>query len=240
MRAEPNRWSPQRGGDEVADVTWTPSTAPAYAPISGYEVTLSGDDSSEETQTVDADVTSAHFEDLENDVTYTASVVALNASGESAAGTATLFETTLTLAPDSPTVKYKKSTIVRGTLSSADSGADLEGRTITVEAKPNGASNWSVLGTVTTEADGSYELSVKPKKHTAYRAQYAGGPDMPSTSGPATVYVKVKVTMKTADKTVAEGTTVLFAGKASPKLKGKPVRLERKIGSTGSRWTPTR
>lgn len=220
------------GGDEVADVTWTPSSAPAYAPISGYEVTLSGDDTSEETQLVDADVTSAQFEDLTSGVTYTASVVALNASGESAPGTATLFGTDLTLAPDDPSVKFKQSTIVRGTLSSADSGADLAGRTITVEARPNGASGWSAVGTATTAADGSYELSVSPAKHTAYRAQYAGGPDMPSTSGPATVYVKVKVTMKTADKTVAEGTTVQFAGKASPKLKGKPVQLERKIGST--------
>ena len=74
------------GGDEFVDVTWTAAVAPAYAPVSGYEVTLTGYDSSSETQPVDADTTSAQFDGLESGVTYTASVVALNASGESAAG----------------------------------------------------------------------------------------------------------------------------------------------------------
>ena len=68
-----------------------------------------------------------------------------------------------------------------------------------------------------TAVDGSYELSVKPKKHTAYRAQYAGGPDMPSTSGPATVYVKIKVALSVSDETVSLGTTVLFIGRVQPR-----------------------
>jgi hypothetical protein len=220
------------GGVEVVDVTWTPAAAPAYAPVTGYEVTLTGSDSSSETQTVDADTTTAHFAGLESGVNYTASVVAINGSGESAAGTATVNGSTLTLTVDKPQVTYNKATFVRGELTGTAGG--LAGRTITIEARPQGAPGWTVVGTTTTAADGSYQLSVKPKKHTAYRAQYAGGADTASTSGPATVYVKIKVGFSVSDDTVSQGTTVLFTGKVRPRLKGETVSLERKVAGD---WT---
>jgi hypothetical protein len=209
------------------------TNGPAYAPVTGYDVTLTGDDASTATQHVGAGATSASFGSLDTGVTYTASVVALNASGESAAGTATVSGTQLTLAADKPQVKYKKKTVLSGTLTNAETGEDLAGRTVTIEARPNDQFTWTVVGTATTAADGSYEVTVKPGMHTAYRAQYAGGgATMPSTSGPATVYVEVSVSLTVSDTTVSEGTTVLFTGKALPNLKHKPVRLERKVGGS--------
>ncbi len=218
------------GGEQQTDVSWTASTAPDYAPISGYDITLTGDDSSTQTQHVSADTTTAHFDGLSEGVTYTASVVADNASGQSAPGTATAYSTSVTLSPTRSTVAYKKSTTVTGTLNSTDPNADLTGRTVQIQARPSGSADWTTIGEATTAADGSYSFAVTPTKNTAYRAHYAGAPDMSSTSGPSTVYVRLKVTLAVSDTTVTMGTTVMFSGHVGPNQAGQPVMLQRLVG----------
>jgi hypothetical protein len=218
------------GGDHVADVSWTASTAPAYAPVSGYDVTLTGDDASTVTQHYSAGTTTAHFSGLAQNVTYTATVAATNASGSSAGTTAEVYGTDLTLTPDKATITYKKSAHLQGNFSTDEPGANLAGRQVKVEAQAAGSGTWTPVATFVTDADGNFNVLVKPKKNTTYRATYLGGAHDLSSSTTTLVSVAPKVGIKVSDSTVSLGTTVQFSGKATPNLKYQTAKLERLQG----------
>ena len=79
---------------------------------------------------------------------------------------------TLTLSAPS-IIGYGASATLSGKLS-ADTGAAMAGRSLTVEAAAIGSSTWRALGTVKTTSSGTYAYSVKPALKTTYRVRFFG------------------------------------------------------------------
>jgi hypothetical protein len=112
--------------------------------------------------------------------------------------------------------------------------------TVTLLAKPFGASTFTPVGTAdstydsTTKSDLPAELVVHPKKNTSYEWQV---PDdnqtVGSTSPVFTVKVATKITGKLADSTLSKGQTLSLRGKTFPHKVGRIIYLEKK---KGRRW----
>ncbi len=96
--------------------------------------------------------------------------------------------TNLSLRADATKIRYGSTVTLRGMLTDARSGAGIGGRTVTLRT---GSSS---LGNVTTGADGSYALRVRPSRTLSFTASFAGdGTYLASTSSTATVTVTLTV-----------------------------------------------
>lgn len=129
----------------------------------------------------------------------------------------------LTLVGSPLTVVFGKAVKLSGLLSQG--GAALSGQSVTVAAKPLGASAFKPFATLTTTSGGTYSTASKPKKQTVYEATATG-----VTAGP-TVTVKVKqlLTLSVARK----GGKVLFKGRLAPKKRRRVVVIQVR---SGKRW----
>lgn len=215
------------GGDQQTDVTWDASTAPVYAPILGYTVTATDPDGDiVATQQVGPAATSAHLDGLTSGEDYTISVVANGSGGDSAAGTAVLHATSVTLQAAAVRVKYGAHTTLSGQLSSTDSDAGLAGRIVEIQSSPAGADTWTPVADVNVDASGSFSQSVTPTVNTDYRAVYSGDPDNSSVSSTATVSVAMKVRVRVSHKKMLAGRRVMFSGAVLPSHVGYPVELQ--------------
>jgi hypothetical protein len=122
-------------------------------------------------------------------VTATAALVvpALYAGPASATGRAS---TSLSIRAVHPAVKPGASDTVTGALGVAG-GATAAGRTVTLEARPMGATGFTPVGDAVARDHGGLTEQVTPDVTTRYRWHYAGDTDArPSTSGIATVRVR--------------------------------------------------
>ena len=129
----------------------------------------------------------------------------------------------LTLAGSPLTVVFGKAVKLSGLLT--QNGAALAGQSVTVAAKPLGASAFKPFATLTTTASGSYATASKPKKQTVYEATATG-----VTAGP-TVTVKVKQLLKLS--VVRKGGKVLFKGRLLPTKRRRVIVVQVR---SGKRW----
>lgn len=221
------------GGDGQTDVSWNASTAPEYAPLTGYTVTAKDSGGNVvATQDVDANTTSTHLAGLADGQDYTISVVANGGGGTSAPGTVVLHSTSLLLSAADSQVTYGSGTTLNGTLTST--GGSTTGRTVTIQSAPSGTGSWSTLGTVTVGAGGSFSKAITPTDNTDYRAVYSGDPDLASTSTTTTVEVAMAVKDRASAKKVKSGGKVLFSGAVTPSNVGGTVELQQKVHGV---WT---
>jgi hypothetical protein len=219
------------GGDDQTDVSWTASTAPAYAPVIGYTVTATdGSGHVVATQSVGADATTAHLDGLTGGQDYTIAVEA-SSGGGSATADVTLYSTSLVLSPAETKVTYHTGgTTLSGTLSSTDPNAQLAGRTVEIQSAPAGSGTWGHVANATVAADGSFSLPITPNVNTDYRALYAGAPDLSSVSSTATVDVAMEIKNRVSAKSAPVGGKVAFDGVVQPNNVGGAVELQEKVG----------
>lgn len=116
------------------------------------------------------------------------------------------------------TILYGTGTTLSGKLSA--SGDGLSGKTVIVERRPVGASDFTRVAEITTRTDGTFSLGgVKPNKNTDYRARFSGTAAErlnPSTSGAKRVSVKVRFGINLAGTDLKLGRSRTVSGLVSP------------------------
>ena len=123
-------------------------------------------------------------------------VVAAAAVSTAAVGTITapahatqVAESTLSIRVPHPRIEAGDTTRVLGDLH-VRGPLDPSGRTVTLEAKPQGATDFTPVGTTVSGPRGGVGLEVAPTVTTRYRWHYAGAEDArPSKSGIARVVI---------------------------------------------------
>lgn len=126
--------------------------------------------------------------------------------------------------------------------------ANVAGQNVTVMQETAGNSNFSVAGTTTTEADGTYKFSPPPLTHNTNFFVRSGG----ATSTTRLARVAAQVTLTTAPPDGAElftgsgavptraSSKVTFAGQVSPNdrtaLRGAIVTLQREASTATEEW----
>ncbi len=91
---------------------------------------------------------------------------------------------------------------------------------------------FKALATATTDAQGRYTFTRKPKLNTRYEVQARPRPGPNVTSSALQVRVRAKVTLRLSDSTPARGQRVRFSGSVYPAHDGRLVSLQRRT-STG-------
>lgn len=129
-------------------------------------------------------------------------------------------------------VVFGKATTLSGNLTSGN--RILANQPVILEQKPAGARSFSKLGSPkSTDRSGAFSFSVKPRKHTEYRAVFAGDEQSglrATTSPTQQVKVKVKVTSKVSSESIKKGRAVTISGAVAPKHGGR-AKLVIKRGS---------
>jgi hypothetical protein len=222
------------GGDGQTGVSWSASTAPAYAPLSGYTVTATDAQGQPvATKQVGPDTNSTVLTGLTNGQDYTISVVANSAGGSSAPGTAVLHSTSIALVANDSTIPFGGKTTINGRLTSTDPNAQLDGRMVDIQSRPAGdEGDWITIATKAAASDGLFSIVVHPLGNRDYRAVYGGDPDLGSVSPTTTVDVSMAVKTRVSKKKGHVGTKFKFTGVVNPNHAGQPVELQVKQGST--------
>jgi len=125
-----------------------------------------------------------------------------------------------------------KMAMLYGTLELGD-GAPAAGEHVTVQARPNGASSWTGIGSVVVGDDGDFAFAVGPVGTTSYRVVWAPKSDIDVFSGTATVTFGSATTAGLSASTLTLGRSVTIKGAVSPAHAGNTVTLQYKKG-TGS------
>jgi hypothetical protein len=213
-------------GDGSVTVSWTAPTSSGGAPITSYRVRLNGG-----TPVVkSASSTSAVIVGLTNGTSYTATVVATNAKGDSPAGSAApvvpKYVVTGTIARSTSAVTYGGAVTVSGRFTRSG-GSALAGRTVRVYAKTYPATTYHVVATLTTSSTGSWATSQKPGRATTYYASFAGdaADGVRNTAGVAVAVRYVITRVAPAPGTSVRAGTITFRAKVGPVLTGAPGAL---------------
>jgi hypothetical protein len=119
-------------------------------------------------------------------------------------------------------------TTITGQLTGARQTAGID---VTLRQNPYPyTGGFKALTTVTTDAQGRYTFTRKPKLNTRYEVQAKARPNV--TSQALQVRVRAKVTLRLSDSTPARGQRVRFSGSVYPAQDGRLVSLQRRT-STG-------
>nr|MBA2692924.1 hypothetical protein [Rubrobacter sp.] len=131
--------------------------------------------------------------------------------------------TSLTASASPSVVKHGDATKVSGRLVSG--GAGVGGRTVILDARPSGAPNFVETKQTRTGSDGRYDFTgLRPKKHTFYRARFAGDAGLkPSVSEAARAQVRAVVSTRLSASRVKVGRAVVVTGAVAPAHSGSVV-----------------
>ena len=115
-------------------------------------------------------------------------------------------------------------------------GSPLVGKQVLIKKRAIGSSTFSLLGSVTTAADGTFQLGeTNPIASADYLASYAGdGENLPSDSGLKRLSVRPGVIFNSSAASLPRGTNVQLSGAVIPGHSGKKVWLQRLDGPTGT------
>jgi len=119
------------------------------------------------------------------------------------------------------------------------SGGTVNGRAVTVEAKPHGSTTWKRAGTTTTSPAGAFSIKVYPQERTQYRAVFDGEPRayQSVTSAAKTVQPYAYLTKPSAPSRIKKGRSFVAAGKLRPWYKAGAktisVKVSRRVRSGG-------
>ena len=127
--------------------------------------------------------------------------------------------TRITLASDQTTVTAGNAPLLSGVVTAAD-GTPVADTTVTVHGLGAGRTAYEQVGTTETDAQGRWELVVRPTVQTAYIAATGA---LQSAKKVLFVYTRVQVTGPVAGATVPAATT--FTGYLIPRYAGVPVGL---------------
>jgi hypothetical protein len=180
------------------------------------------------TSTVDATLTVA-----DNSLTGE-ETVPITATGTTPA---TQHATTLYSGAPVTTIDEGASFTAAATLVDADTNFALAGQLVTLADKPAGASTFTPIRSVTTDASGQVAALVKPTSNTTYRWEYAGdnGLYRAVTSANQAVQVAVVVSAHATKTTVRHRKKLKIWGTLNPPESGARVVLER---AKSGKWIP--
>ncbi len=116
---------------------------------------------------------------------------------------------------------------VTGRLTDGRSGLPFSGAVV-IESRPHTGGTWTPIANVTSHADGTFAVTVRPQTSTDYRATWAGGAlHLPAVSGTAALPVAPAVTVMANHASVRSGATVKFTVAATPTTPKAVVKLQR-------------
>jgi hypothetical protein len=150
--------------------------------------------------------------------TYRLAVMADESGGEYELSWERRYETRLSVTAPS-TCAWGAVTTISGKLVRSAVGSGLAGARVVADRRPYGSSTWTLaVASATTRADGTYRLSVKPRKRTRYRIRFiATQDDAASTSAIRTVTPRAHLTAPRPQSTVRSRVVFNVKGNLKPK-----------------------
>lgn len=219
------------GGSKTVSVSWTPGAEVAYAPVTGYEISLlNAEAATVQTKQVAGNVTQTQFTDVAEGLDYTVQVTAMNVSGE-ASDTTGVSGTRFGSITATPRVNAGQSTTVSGSLVTV-AGDPVPNADLVLQKMPQGETAWTQAATGTTGPDGSFSLQTQPTRRTAYRVLYAGNPYVSATSGTVRTNVAPLLTLAVAPNAGTVGSRVVFSGTVSAGVPNSDVVLQMRNNGT--------
>jgi predicted GH43/DUF377 family glycosyl hydrolase len=128
----------------------------------------------------------------------------------------------LTLAASSPSIVYGSAVTLTGSLTQG--AAALTGASVALWAQPVGAAAFSQVATLTTGAGGTFSITQKPTKRTAYKVTYTGALPAPTV----TVAVAHRLTLAA----IRKGAKATVRGRLAPSHPGRVVVIQVSIGAS--------
>jgi hypothetical protein len=124
-------------------------------------------------------------------------------------------------------VTFGRTTVVSGRLK----GPDNSGKAVTLEALayPFPTYGLPVTTVGTTDANGDYSFTLRPRSHTRYRVLVEG------KQNEVIVNVLIGVRLSISDRTPRRGRRVRFSGRACPEHDGATLRIQRRTSTRGWR-----
>ncbi len=143
-------------------------------------------------------------------------------------------QTALTLGTSPATITYGAVTTIRGRLTAAD-GTAMAGQTVRLYFRKRGTSEWRLLSTRTTAADGTFGGTHPAASHLDYTARFdATDRYGASTSREAGVNVAVAVSSGLSAGSVRRNGTVTLRGIVAPNHPGQTVTRQQLINGAWS------
>ena len=135
---------------------------------------------------------------------------------------------TLTLSASKNLVRYGRQVTLSGTLNSDEESCDDAGERIEISRRAHGQLSQSQSREVTTDANGTFELTLTPKRSADYTARAPAHDNCgEAQSNDETVLVRVKVSIAVSDARPSEGDKIRFTGAVKPRHRGSLVILQR-------------
>jgi hypothetical protein len=221
----------------AATVRWLPPDAGSSG-ISGYTASIAPADASAAPQvrSVGPGTTAATFTGLTNAVPYVVTVQARNA-----VGAGTVAAPTAVVVPQNPTalaaagpsaIAYGATATLQGVLTRTDLAAPIAGVPVTVATRPAGASRWTTLATLTTDATGTVTQTVAPAVNSEVRFSYAGDVGVQPASVVRSVVVRRLVSASLSSTTTRVGHGVVLVGRGTPNLAHARVICQQYAGGS--------
>jgi lipoprotein-anchoring transpeptidase ErfK/SrfK len=140
--------------------------------------------------------------------------------------------TTLTIAATPATVTYGSHPVLRATLRRSDTGAAVAGETVDVYRQPYGASGYSHVYRLTTNAYGIAAVVASPGVYTRWYAAHPGNPSFAaSSSSPVGTTVRAKVSVTRSPAAVQQNVASAITATVTPNHAGDKVLLQRWYGN---------
>jgi hypothetical protein len=140
--------------------------------------------------------------------------------------------TALTASVSPSTVVYGTSTTASGRLTSG--GAGVGGRPVVLEAQRKGTTAWTLVGSVTSAADGTVTKTFAPKWSATLRWRFAGDAAYAASTSPGVaVTVLGRVTAVLSPASIATGGTAYVKGSVSPAHPGGRYAMQQYTSAEG-------
>ncbi|MBM2622371.1 fibronectin type III domain-containing protein [Actinoplanes sp. LDG1-06] len=195
--------------------------------VTGYKVTVNPVGI---TQTVPADARSVTLTGLDADSNYAIAVQAVGRTGEGAPTSLPLTRTGLPITVTPATAPFGTPVTLSGRVLRNTAWATA-GSEVLLESRALGETTWTPVGTVKTDAAGTWRLVTRPASTTAYRVSYPGAYGMWPALSAKTPTATVRYLVAVRATTVKSKVTV--SGAVRPVRAGTRVSLQR---LTGGKW----
>ncbi len=141
---------------------------------------------------------------------------------------------TLTLAPARDKVRYGRSVVLSGMLSSTGTACTVDGTSIEIRRLSGEDGEFTTVGVATSNADGAFEFGVTPSANSEYIAIAAGEGDCAQATSPVVdVSVASDVVADASATNVRRGSKVKISGIVRPAHPNSTVKLQRR---RSGRW----
>jgi hypothetical protein len=153
-----------------------------------------------------------------------------HAAGPVAADAATARATTLSLSASPDAIVHGSVSTLTARLSRSGTTQRVAGQPVRFDARRLGTTEWARVGAGTTDANGRAVLRAYPKRHTEYRAVFAGTTDWAASRSKArTVRVAVAVSSTLEKSPIWLGRSTHLSGAVAPAHPGQEVLLQRRF-----------